>query len=104
MFGWILPFLPAICAAYGIGLITAFVLNRRLVFRESTRPLYTQAMWFFLVNLFALAQTVIVSLFVLHYVLPELGVRNYTETIAHAVGIATPIFTSYVAHKHLSFR
>jgi putative flippase GtrA len=103
-FSHVIPYLPAILAAYFIGLCTAFVLNRRLVFRESTRPVQTQAMWFVLVNVFALAQTVVVSLLFARYALPALGIRTHVETIAHAIGVATPVFTSYLAHKHLSFR
>ena len=28
----------------------------------------------------------------------------HREELAHAAGIATPIFTSYIGHKRLSFR
>lgn len=103
-FSRFLSYLAAILAAYGIGLCTAFILNRCLVFRESTQSLLSQATWFVLVNLFALVQTVVVSMLLARYLLPAIGVRSHVETIAHAIGVATPVFTSYIAHKRLSFR
>jgi putative flippase GtrA len=104
LFSQAMPYVLAIIAAYCIGICTAFVLNRRLVFRDSTQPVSRQAMWFVLVNLFALAQTLLVSLLLAHHALPALGVQQHVDTIAHAIGVATPVFTSFFAHKHLSFR
>ncbi|HWU51423.1 MAG TPA: GtrA family protein [Tahibacter sp.] len=103
-FSLVMPYVPAIVAAFCIGLSTAFVLNRRLVFRDSTRPVHQQALWFTLVNLFALLQTIVVSLLLARHALPALGVIEHADTIAHAVGVATPVFTSFFAHKYLSFR
>ena len=38
------------------------------------------------------------------WLLPALGVRQYVHEVAHAVGVAVPVFTSYLGHKHLSFK
>ncbi|MBN8740554.1 MAG: hypothetical protein BGP24_21670 [Lysobacterales bacterium 69-70] len=103
-FSQVLPYVPAIVAAFCIGLSTAFVLNRRLVFRDSTQPVHRQALWFTLVNLFALVQTIAVSLLLARHVLPAIGVLEHADTIAHAAGVATPVLTSFFAHKYLSFR
>ncbi|WP_257386308.1 GtrA family protein [Tahibacter caeni] len=103
-FSQFMPYVPAIVAAFCIGLTTAFVLNRRLVFRDSTRSVHQQALWFTLVNLFALVQTIVISLLLARHALPALGMTAHADTIAHAVGVATPVLTSFFAHKHLSFR
>jgi putative flippase GtrA len=99
-----LPFAAAIIVAYLIGFIAAFVLNRIFVFTVTTNRLQQQMFWFFVVNVVALAQTLVVSLLFAHYVLPFLGVSWHAEEVAHAAGVATPIFTSYIGHKRLSFK
>lgn len=37
-------------------------------------------------------------------VLPSTGVTRFSPEIAHAAGISFPVFTSYLGHKHWSFR
>jgi putative flippase GtrA len=39
-----------------------------------------------------------------YYGLPILGVTAFVPEIAHAVGVAVPVFTSYVGHKRWSFK
>lgn len=97
-------FIAAIVIAYLIGMLTAFVLNRLFVFADAVNTLRSQAGWFTLVNLAAVLQTLAISLLLADYVLPAMGVHQHTETIAHAIGVAIPVVTSYLGHKHLSFR
>jgi putative flippase GtrA len=99
-----LAYAAAIVIAYCCGMITAFVLNRRYVFRGSVNPLHRQIVWFVLVNLLALMQTLGVSLLLADWLLPALGVRWHPRELAHAAGIVVPIFTSYLGHKHWTFR
>jgi len=99
-----LPYAAAIVIAYLIGLVVAFLLNRRLVFTQHTRQLHHQMFWFVSVNAVGLTLTLFVSLLFAHYILPFLGVTWHMQEIAHAIGVATPILTSYIGHKHLSFR
>jgi putative flippase GtrA len=98
-----LSYVWAIVLAYLAGLVTAFLLNRRFVFTEATNRLHHQMIWFLVINVIALGQTLIVSLLLAGYLLPQFGITWHAETIAHAIGVATPIFTSYVGHKRLSF-
>lgn len=94
----------AIVLAYLIGMITAFCLNRLFVFRNTTNPLGHQVGWFVLVNLLAVAQTLVISLLLARWLLPAIGWSWQPELCAHAVGVAVPVVTSYIGHKHLSFR
>ena len=100
---WV-PFEFAVVLAYMIGSCTGFVLMRRFAFRGRTRPMGMQAFWYIAVNLLAVAQTVLVSSVLLHVVLPGMGVHEHAEAFAHAVGVATPLVSSYFGHKLLTFR
>ncbi len=59
---------------------------------------------FNLVNVVAVAQTWAISMGLAYYVLPAAGVTLLAPEIAHAVGVAFPVVTSYLGHKHWSFR
>ena len=97
------PYAVAIVLAYGVGMATAFVLNRRFVFTDAGRPLHHQAGWFVAVNVAAVLQTLAVSLLLARWALPAIGWTWEPEAVAHAVGIAVPAVTSYFGHRHLSF-
>ena len=104
LFSLWLTYTVAIIAAYIVGMITAFFLNRMFVFCHATNSMKHQAIWFIAVNLAAVTQTVLISLLLARYVLPALGLHQHVETIAHAFGVAVPVITSYVGHSRLSFR
>ena len=99
-----MAYVPSIVVAYCIGMVTAFVLNRVFVFDGAANSLYHQIGWFTLVNLAAVTQTLIISVGLADYALPAMGIRVHTETIAHGMGVMVPAVTSYLGHKHLSFR
>jgi len=94
----------AIVLAYLVGMATAFVLARQFVFKDGRQALHHSALYFVLVNAVAVLQTWAVSMGLALYVLPALGVTHFAAEIAHAVGVVVPVFTSYLGHKHLSFR
>lgn len=100
---WV-SFPVAIVLAYMVGMATAFVLARFFVFAGSRLSVQRSAAFFVLVNILAVIQTWGISMLLAYVVLPGLGVRAYVNEIAHAVGIAVPVFTSYLGHKHWSFR
>lgn len=99
-----LDFSVAIVLAYVTGMITAFILAKLFVFKESQQLLHRSALYFVLVNLIAVLQTWIVSMGLAYYVLPAMGVESLVREIAHAVGVVVPVFTSYIGHKQWSFR
>lgn len=100
----IVSYVPSILIAYVIGMTTAFVLNRLFVFKGATNPIHHQIGWFTVVNLAAIAQTVAISVGLANYMLPAIGINSHAETIAHGIGVLFPVITSYIGHKHLSFR
>lgn len=99
-----MPFSSAVILAYITGMITAFVLAKLFVFKDSQQSMRRSVLFFVLVNGVAVAQTWLISMGLAYYMLPALGVANYAKEIAHAVGVVVPVFTSYVGHKRWSFR
>lgn len=102
-FSTVLPYEVAIVVAFFLGLTTAFVLNRTMVFRADGR-LADQFGRFALVNAVALVQVWLVSVLLARWGLPALGVTWHAETIAHVVGVVSPVVTSYFAHRHYTFK
>ena len=100
---WV-SFSEAIVLAYLTGMVTAFVLARWLVFKQSEQSFTRSALLFSAVNAIAVLQTWLISMGLALYVLPYWGVTRFAEEIAHAVGVVVPVFTSYLGHKHFSFR
>lgn len=94
----------SILLAFCVGLLVAFVLNRLFVFRHTTNPIHVQAVWFVVVNLAAVVQTLAVSLVLARWLFPILGFRWHVDTTAHVCGVAAPLLTSFIGHKYLTFR
>ena len=94
----------AVLLAYCVGMIVAFVLMRSFVFAGHRRRLHVQVRDFVAVNILAVAQTLLVSVVLSRSVLPAVGVHENAESVAHAIGIAVPIVTSFLAHRNLTFR
>lgn len=97
-------FSAAIVLAYLTGMLTAFVLARLFVFTQSTQSTSRSILFFVLVNVVAVAQTWGISMGLVYWVLPAMGVVKWAHEIAHAVGVAVPVFSSYVGHKRWSFK
>jgi putative flippase GtrA len=101
---WWMPYAAAIVFAYIFGMITAFVINRVFVFTQANNKLHHQVLWFVAINLAAVLQTLAISLLLARVIFPRVGFYWHGETVAHAVGIIVPVFTSYMGHKHWTFR
>ena len=94
----------AVVLAYCVGMLVAFVLMRSQVFPPSTKPLGSQVALFVGVNVAAVLQTLVITIVLARWVLPQMGVRRGVEEIAHVIGVCVPVVTSYFGHKHFSFR
>lgn len=94
----------AIIIAYVTGMITAYLLAKFFVFTPSAHHTVKEIGYFILVNLAAVLQTWLVSMFLFHYLLEWLGVTVFKEEISHFIGICVPVFSSYIGHKYLTFK
>lgn len=103
-FSLLLRFELAVLAAYAVGMVTAYVLARRFVFTRSRQSVRRSFAAFALVNLVAVLQTWLVSIGLRHLLLPVIGVTALVDLIAHSCGVIVPVFTSFLGHKHVSFR
>jgi putative flippase GtrA len=99
-----MSFSLAVVLAYITGMITAFILAKKFVFKESTQTIKKSVMFFCLVNIIAVAQTWLISMALAYYLLPTLNILQFRFEIAHAAGVIFPVFTSYLGHKYWSFR
>lgn len=103
-FSQLLRFELAVLLAYGVGMLTAYVLARKFVFLQSRTSVRRSFAAFALVNLFAVLQTWLVSVGLRNWLLPLLGIVVLRDLIAHGIGVAVPVLSSYFGHKHISFR
>jgi putative flippase GtrA len=98
----VMPFEVAIVVAFLVALAVAFLLNRRVVFRTSERT-GQQFRRFLLVNVLALGQVWLISVGLARWAFPSVHFGWHPATVAHVIGVASPVITSYFAHKHFSF-
>lgn len=104
---WLLSFAMAyelaVCLAYLNGMLTAFILSRSFVFDPSSAPVAQQLSRFTLVNAIAFCQVWIVSVGLARLFFPTIGFVWHAETLAHIIGVGSPVITSYFAHRRYSF-
>ena len=100
----VMSYEAAVALAYLVGMTTAFVLARMFVFDACAGRASSQYLRFALVNVVAFSQVWLVSVGLARYLLPALGFTWQVEAVAHMIGVASPVVTSYFAHRHFSFR
>tara|TARA_R110000868_G_scaffold196851_1_gene442875 strand:- start:529 stop:921 length:393 start_codon:yes stop_codon:yes gene_type:complete len=105
VFSMFLSYALAVFFAYLVGMLVAFILMRGHVFDAKNGRLGLQVIKFAGVNVVALLQTLIISLVLAHWVFPSSGITGeHAEALAHMIGVAVPVVTSYFGHKLLTFR
>ena len=100
---WFIPYEVAIVAAYLCGMITAYVLNKLFVFRSSDRRIAAECGRFAAVNLLSVAQMWCVSVGLARFVFPTVGFVWHPETVAHIIGVASPVYIAYLGHRYFTF-
>ncbi|GAA3843470.1 GtrA family protein [[Pseudomonas] carboxydohydrogena] len=103
-FSQFISFKYAIVLAYFVGMTMAFSLSRHFVFEGSDSRIEGQIARFGIVNLVALVQIWIISIGLADYVFPLIGFTWRPEFVAHTIGVLSPVVTSYLGHKHFTFR
>ena len=105
VFNIFVPYKLAIIFAYLVGMITAFTLFKIFVFEAKSSSRTTREIIFFTaINMLALLQTYFISIALADYLFPFYGWTFFSKDIAHFIGVMIPIFTSYIGHKHLTFK
>ncbi|WGD28377.1 GtrA family protein [Ancylobacter sp. WKF20] len=104
LLNYVVPFEVAVALAFPIALTVGFFLNRHYVFDADTGAVGGQYARFLMVNLVALGHVWVISVGLAGWVLPAIGYDYHRELVAHAIGVASPIFTSYFLHKFFTFR
>lgn len=94
----------SIVIAYLFGMLTAFILSKKYVFKPSSHFVLMSFFYFSVVNILAVLQTWLLAMSFNYHILPYFGIISYTRELSHMVGIVIPVFTSYYGHKYLSFR
>ena len=103
-FNYLFSYEIAIILAFPVALSFAFILNRRLIFKAETGSWTGQFGRFLIVNLVALVQIFVISVLLARFVFPRIGMQFHPDLLAHAIGLVSPICTSYWAHKRYTFR
>lgn len=99
-----LSFPAAIVLAYLSSMVVAFFLFKIVVFRRQERGTVNEVISFVLVNIFAMLQILVISIFLADWLLPLLGWDWRRRDVAHFAGVLVPAFTSYLGHKHFTFK
>ncbi|MDE2420811.1 MAG: GtrA family protein [Gammaproteobacteria bacterium] len=94
----------AIVLAYLVGMVVAFVLMRQHVFNRQSQSLAPQVIKFVLVNILAVLQTLLISVVLVRWIFPFIGMTEHPEAIAHLIGVIVPAITSYIGHKFYTFK
>jgi len=92
-----------VLVAYAIGMVTAYVLFRKLVFGRSGRSVASEGYRFVLVNIAALSLVFTVSVLLARVLFPLIHFTWHAQDIAHVIAVAVPAISSYVGHKKYTF-
>ncbi|MDR1827675.1 MAG: GtrA family protein [Methylobacteriaceae bacterium] len=97
-----LSFDAAILTAYGVGMLTAFILNSIFVFPHATTGLTRQVLVFFGSN-FAFLPVVYGATLLFAAGLDRLG-APFAHALAHGAALAVPMVASFLIYKFIGFK
>jgi putative flippase GtrA len=103
LFSQLFSFPVAVVLAFFVGLSTGYLLSRHLVFDPSSNPRHLEMGYYILINLFALLQTALVSIYVAAWLQSLLDLQ-VAQALAHLLGVMVPAISSYFGHKYLTFK
>jgi putative flippase GtrA len=104
IFSLALPYEAAIAAAFVVGLVIAFELNRRYVFPSAPSERRRQFSRFLMVNLLAFGLVWLISVAIGDLLLPRFLPRAVAHAVGHGLGIISPVALSFMLHKRYTFR
>lgn len=98
-----MTFPVAVAIAYIVGILSAFELNRRIVFPTTNRPMAKQARDFILINV-AFFPIVWLAAILFRIILEHIGITHFVDGIAHGLAIALPMLITFLLYKFVAFR
>lgn len=98
------PFEYAVLFAFITGLTTGYLLSRFFVFDRGRHSTAKEMLLFVAVNMVALAQTWLLSIYLADYLLDNGVGSEMAYATAHLMGIIFPVITSYIGHKYFTFK
>lgn len=93
----------AVVVAYLVGMTTAYLMMRQFVFDSSGKSVPHEYIRFGFVNLIGLVQVWTISVGLARWFVPLIHFHWHPETVAHLIGVLSPVATSYVGHKLFTF-
>jgi len=103
-FSQIFPYAGALVAAYGVGVVVAFELNRRFVFPAAGLAARTQFLRFAAVNVVSFAMVWVVSMLLGDLLLPKMLPLDWAQALGHGVGVLSPAAVNFLLHRNFTFR
>jgi putative flippase GtrA len=104
VFNFVVTFEMAVVLAYPFGLLTAYLLAKLFVFKQSSLAPGTEVFRFTLVNIMSLVFVWSVSVACARIILPAIGWVWHANEIAHLVGVAAPAVFAFFAHRDYTFQ
>lgn len=102
--GFFISYPSSIVVSYIIGMATSYLIFKLWVFKTQRNNILRQLSCFLLINFIGLGQTLLISIILVNYVFFSIQPVLIKETLAHIIGLAIPIATSYIGHKHVTFK
>jgi putative flippase GtrA len=103
LLNFVVSFELAVFIAYLAGMIVAYSLASLFVFESSGRTRISEIKRFAAVNMFSLGIVWAVSVGLEKLVFPAIFFSWHAKTIAHAIGVFTPVIASYFGHRFYTF-
>ena len=94
----------ALIIAYAIGIIVAYCLNASFVFSTAANKRREQVVYFVGFNLMMAPFVIGIAYGLSEYLFPRIGWSFSPRGVAHAIGVAAPIFVNFLLHKFFTFK
>ena len=104
LFSTFLNYSLSIVLAYGVGMITAYLLFKFFVFKKGENSTQKQIIYFILINIFSVVLILIISLFFYKIVFSNFNSTFWRESLSHFIGMTVTTLSSYIGHKKLTFK
>ena len=97
-------YVAALVLAYMIGIAVGYILNALFVFSDAKTRRRKQIAYFVAFNLLMAPVVIGVAYILSEYVFARFTWMAHPREIAHAIGVASPIFINFLLHKFFTFK